>query len=149
MKVEKVQNYKILIVEDDRGLAQGIAWLWKRKIRCFYRPNPLRKRENSGRHPLRTFCCTRNFWRRKRLIPRNRYWHRFSVVFTGAGRYSRRMGLESDCTWHGKFCRRRMAISKWNPSREREAHLAYLFQNCKISERIWKEQNCILPYTKR
>ena len=25
MKVEKVQNYKILIVEDDRGLAQGIA----------------------------------------------------------------------------------------------------------------------------
>lgn len=35
MKVEKVQNYKILIVEDDRGLAQGIAMALKEENTLF------------------------------------------------------------------------------------------------------------------
>lgn len=35
MKVEKVQNYMILIVEDDRGLAQGIAMALKEENTLF------------------------------------------------------------------------------------------------------------------
>lgn len=51
MKVEKVQNYKILIVEDDRGLAQGIAMALKEENTLFLQAYSLEEaRKRSAKH---------------------------------------------------------------------------------------------------
>ena len=47
-----------------------------------------------------------------------------------------------------RFCREKTDISRWSQNWERAADLEYFFQNCNISERIWKEENIILPYIK-
>lgn len=149
MKVEKVQNYKILIVEDDRGLAQGIAMALKEENTLFLQAYSLEEARKLWKTPLANILLYAELLEEKTSDPEEQVLAQILGRFYRGRQVQQEDGLESDCTWHGKFCRRRMAISKWNPSREREAHLAYLFQNCKISERIWKEQNCILPYTKR
>ena len=144
-----MQNYKILIVEDDRGLAQGIAMALKEENTLFLQAYSLEEARKLWKTPLANILLYAELLEEKTSDPEEQVLAQILGRFYRGRQVQQEDGLESDCTWHGKFCRRRMAISKWNPSREREAHLAYLFQNCKISERIWKEQNCILPYTKR
>lgn len=144
-----MQNYKILIVEDDRGLAQGIAMALKEENTLFLQAYSLEEARKLWKTPLANILLYAEPLEEKTSDPEEQVLAQILGRFYRGRQVQQEDGLESDCTWHGKFCRRRMAISKWNPSREREAHLAYLFQNCKISERIWKEQNCILPYTKR
>lgn len=144
-----MQNYKISIVEDDRGLAQGIAMALKEENTLFLQAYSLEEARKLWKTPLANILLYAEPLEEKTSDPEEQVLAQILGRFYRGRQVQQEDGLESDCTWHGKFCRRRMAISKWNPSREREAHLAYLFQNCKISERIWKEQNCILPYTKR
>lgn len=52
MKVEKVQNYKILIVEDDRGLAQGIAMALKEENTLFLQAYSLEEARKLWKTPL-------------------------------------------------------------------------------------------------